>query len=141
MDNTLIATAQTTIDVPVDKVWNALVNPEIISKYMFGTSVTSEWEVGSDIFWKGNWKGKDYEDKGKIMQLEPNQVLSYTHFSPLAGKPDIPENYHTVTITLLDHGNKTGVNLKQDNNNTEEEKSHSEKNWAQMLGEMKKLLE
>jgi len=137
----LIATSEVSINAPVATVWDALVNPEIIKKYMFGTTVVSDWQEGSKITWKGVWNGKAYEDKGVIKQLLPNSRIQYTHFSPLAGLPDKPENYHTVTIELTDKTNKTDVRLTQDNNETEEAKKHSEKNWSVMLDGLKKLLE
>src|SRR5688572_22376931 len=97
----LIAEAQASIDASIDEVWDALTNPATIKKYMFGTNVTSEWKEGSKIVWKGEWKGKPYEDHGVIVQFKPKRLIEYTHFSPMMGKPDIPENYHTVTIELL----------------------------------------
>ena len=137
----LIAYAQILIDEVTDKVWDALINPETIRKYMFGTTVESDWKEGSDITWKGEWKGKPYEDKGKIIQIKPKSHLSYTHFSPLTGLPDSPENYHSVTINLMPTNNSTTVMLSQDNNKNEDERKHSEKNWYMMLSELKKLLE
>lgn len=137
----LIATAQTTIDAPATKVWDAFVNPDAIKKYMFGTTVVSDWKEGSSIVWKGEWEGKAYEDKGVIKQFKPDTTLQYSHFSPLTGKSDVPENYHTVTIQLSGKGESTEVVLTQDNNATEEEKAHSEKNWNTMLAGVKKLVE
>jgi uncharacterized protein YndB with AHSA1/START domain len=136
-----IAKAQTTINVTSDKVWNALVDPEIIKKYMFGTTVISDWKEGSKIIWKGEWEGKSYEDKGKILRLEPNKELQYSHFSPLSGLDDKPENYHIVTIELTENDKQTIVTLAQDNNADEKTKDHSEKNWKMMLASLKKLLE
>jgi uncharacterized protein YndB with AHSA1/START domain len=136
-----VATASTTIHAPASDVWDALVNPEKIRKYMFGTNVSSNWKEGSPIVWKGEWKGKAYEDKGVIRRLRPQHVLEYTHFSPLAGQPDKPENYHTVTIELSEAGAETRVTLAQDNNPTDEARAHSEKNWSAMLRALKQLLE
>jgi hypothetical protein len=76
-----------------------------------------------------------------IHQFKPNQALQYTHFSPLAGLPDKPENYHTVSIQLSIDGNGARVSLTQDNNPTEEARSHSEKNWKMMLEGLKKFVE
>ena len=45
----LIANAQTSIDASVDNVWDAFTNPETIKKYMFGTTVSSDWKNGSEI--------------------------------------------------------------------------------------------
>jgi uncharacterized protein YndB with AHSA1/START domain len=137
----LIARSSITIDAPPAKVWNALVTPAAIKQYMFGTNVTSDWKEGSPITWKGEWQGKAYEDKGVIRQFKPNQALQYTHFSPLAGLPDRPENYHTVSIQLSPDDNRTRVSLTQDNNPTEEARAHSEKNWKMMLEGLKKFVE
>lgn len=141
MAKNLIARASISINAPSGKVWNALVNPEAIKQYMFGTNVVSDWHKGSPIVWKGEWQGKAYEDKGVILQLKPGRTIQYSHFSPLSGLPDRPENYHTVTIELSVDGNQTRVSLAQDNNATEEERAHSEKNWEMMLAALKKFLE
>jgi uncharacterized protein YndB with AHSA1/START domain len=137
----LIAKASISINAPAAKVWNALTNPEVIKQYMFGTTVISDWLKGSQIVWKGAWQGKKYEDKGVILKLKPERLIQYSHFSPLSGKPDLPENYHTVTIKLTTDEAGTAVSLSQDNNETEEAREHSEKNWKMMLDALKKLLE
>jgi len=100
MDPSLNATASTTINVPVAKVWHALVTPDLIKRYMFGTTVESDWKEGSSITWKGEWKGKAYEDKGVILRQDPGHTLSYSHWSALSGQPQTPENTHTVTVEL-----------------------------------------
>src|SRR2546427_90916 len=82
----------TTINAPLARVWDTLVDPEAIRRYMFGTTVVSDWKEGGPIVWKGEWKGKAYEDKGVILRLEPERILQYSHFSPQSGLPDTPEN-------------------------------------------------
>jgi len=141
MKNTLIAKAHITISAPIAKVWDALVNPEMIKQYMFGTNAVSDWKEGSPIVWKGEWEGKPYEDKGVILQMKPERVLQYSHFSPLAGQADVPANYHTVTIELSPEEKGTILLLSQDNNSTEEDREHSEKMWGMMLTGLKKVLE
>jgi pterin-4a-carbinolamine dehydratase/uncharacterized protein YndB with AHSA1/START domain len=125
----------------VDKVWDALVNPEVVKKYMFGTNLITDWREGSPIIWKGEWQGKSYEDKGVVLQCKPQQTLQYTYFSALTGLPDIPENYHTITVTLSPQEKQTRLSLTQDGITSEEARDHSEKNWNMVLGELKKLLE
>ncbi len=139
--NDIIARAAVTIDAPTAKVWEALTNPEVIKQYMFGTNVVSDWQQGSPIVWQGEWQGRKYEDKGVILKLLPGQTIQYSHFSPLSGVPDAPENYHTVTVELSDEGEQTRVVLTQDHNATEEEREHSEQNWRMMLEGLKRLLE
>jgi uncharacterized protein YndB with AHSA1/START domain len=140
-ESNLIARSSIVVAAPAEKVWQALVTPSAIKQYMFGTTVVSEWKEGSPIVWKGEWQGKKYEDKGVIRQLAPGRALQYTHFSPLAGLPDQPENYHTVTIQLSAEGKGTRVSLTQDRNSTEEMREHSQKNWDMMLQSLKQLLE
>jgi len=136
-----IARASLTVDAPRAKVWDALVNPKAIKRYMFGAAVVSDWREGSPIVWKGEWQGKPYEDKGTLLEVEPGRTLRYSHFSPLSGLPDEPGNYHTVTIELSGEGNQTRVALAQDNNPTDEARVHSEKNWGMMLAALQKFLE
>jgi uncharacterized protein YndB with AHSA1/START domain len=144
MENTvmnLVSQASISVDAPTQKVWDALVNPEAIKQYMFGTNVVSDWREGSPIIWKGEWQGKVYEDKGVILQLVPGRTLGYSHFSPLSGLPDKPENYHTVTVELSPDGNRTRVTLSHDKNASEQERAESQKNWEMMLGTLKKFVE
>src|SRR5215210_1123148 len=141
MNKKLTAEVTTTIDAPRSKVWQALVNPEIIKQYLFNAEVISDWKAGSPILYRGEWEGKQFEDKGEILEIKPEKLLRSTHWSPMAGVPDSPENYHTVTYTLSEKGNGTEVTITQDNNATEDEKKHSVKNWETVLAGMKKLLE
>jgi uncharacterized protein YndB with AHSA1/START domain len=141
MDKNLIAKVSINISAPNQKVWDALVDPAAIKQYFFGTTVVSDWHIGSPIVWKGDWQGKEYEDKGVILQFDPGNIIQYSHFSPLSGLPDQPENYHTVTVELFPSGDQTLVSLSQDHNATEEERSHSEQNWGMMLAALKKYLE
>ena len=141
MNKNLLAKTSVTIHASKAKVWNALVNPEAIQQYMFGTNAVSDWNEGSPIIWKGEWQGKAYEDKGVILQFKPGRTLQYSHFSPLSGLPDQPDNYHTVTIDLSKKGDQTSVSLAQDNNQTEQERDDSGKNWGVMLTALKKFLE
>ena len=134
-----MAKTSITINAPVTEVWQALVNPKMIKQYMFGTNVVTDWKEGSPIVWQGEWQGKAYEDKGTLLKIDQERVLQYSHFSPLSGQSDMPENYHTVTIELSGQGKQTNVSLSQDNNATEQDREHSEKNWQMMLEGLQKL--
>lgn len=141
MDKGLIATAAITIHAPQAKVWEALVTPDAIQRYMFGTQVASDWREGSPITWSGEWQGQAYQDKGQIVKFRPHHTLSYTHYSPLSGAPDTPDSYHTVTVELSGARDQTHVALSQDNNATEEERDHSAKNWEMVLAGLKQYVE
>ncbi len=141
MSKGYVAKSSIIVNAPFNTVWEALTKPDIISKYMFGTKVETDWAVGSPIFFRGVWQGRSYEDKGSILRLERHRLLEYSHFSPLAGLPDKPENYHTVTIHLTGNDGAVIVSLEQDNNSTEQAKKHSEENWGLMLKGLKETAE
>jgi uncharacterized protein YndB with AHSA1/START domain len=136
-----IATAQCEINAPPDKVWRALTDPELIKKYMFGSEVRTDWKPGSPITWKGEFKGREYEDKGEIISVEQGRRLELTHFSPLTGQEDRPENYHTVRYELQQTNGGTTVRLTQDNSASAEEAEHSAANWQLMLDGLKRVVE
>jgi uncharacterized protein YndB with AHSA1/START domain len=136
-----VATAETEIDASPKKVWTALTDPDEIEKYMFGSHVVTDWTPGSSIVWKGEYEGKKYEDKGEILEVEPERRLKLTHFSPLSGQEDVPENYHTLVYELESRGDKTRVALSQDGNRTEEAAQHSQSNWEKMLSGLKEVVE
>ena len=136
-----VAKVSTVIDAPKEQVWDALTDPDAISRYMLGAKVTTDWKEGSPITWEGEWDGRPYQDKGTVREVRPPQILEYSHFSPLIGLPDVPENYHTVRIEVIEDGPATRVTLIQDNNETEETKDHSEGNWKTMLDGLKEVVE
>ena len=141
MTENLIAKASITIQAPAAKVWDALTQPDLIKQYFFGSDVVTDWKVGSPIFYRGEWQGRSYEDKGTVLEVERNKRLVSTHWSPLSGVPDTPENYHTVTYALQEHDGSTDVTILQDHNASEEERQHSEQNWQMVLAGLKKLVE
>ena len=141
MNNKFIAKATSTINVPTSKVWDALTKPELIKQYLFGTEVNTDWQVGSPITYRGVWEGKPYEDKGEILQIEPEKLLVSTFWSSLAGLPDVPENYKTVHYELSPENGGTKLTIIQDNNADQAEADHSAQNWNTVLDSLKKLLE
>jgi uncharacterized protein YndB with AHSA1/START domain len=141
MRESIIAKASVTINASAAEVWKALTTPEIMKQYFFGADVITDWKVGSPIVYKGQWEGKPYKDKGRIVKFEPEQILATTHWSPLSGVPDLPENYHTITYELSERSGKTRLTLTQDNNASEEERDQSAQMWNMVLGGLKKLLE
>jgi uncharacterized protein YndB with AHSA1/START domain len=136
-----VATAETEISASPTQVWAVLTDPEQIKKFMFGAEVKTDWQPGSPIIWKGVYEGKEYEDKGEILAVEPGRLLKVTHYSPLSGQPDTPENYHTLTYKLAESGTTTRLSLSQDNNASEEEAEHSRGMWEMLVNGVKEAAE
>jgi len=141
MNPKYIATVSIEINAPTSRVWEALTKPDLIKQYMFGTQVATDWQVGSPITYSGMWEGKAYHDKGKVLEVEPQKRLVSTFWSSMAGLPDLPENYQTVSYELAPISTGTRLTLVQDNNNTAEEAGHSEQNWKMVLDGLQKLIE
>ncbi|NUT72613.1 SRPBCC domain-containing protein [Pseudarthrobacter sp. C4D7] len=136
-----VATSVITIDARPEQVWEVITNPAAVKEFMFGAILHTDWTVGSPITWEGEWEGKPFQDKGRIVAVEPGRRLVYTHFSPLSGQEDRPENYHTLEWTLEDQGGTTRVTLAQDNNPSEEAAAHSKGMWDKLVADVKALAE
>jgi uncharacterized protein YndB with AHSA1/START domain len=130
-----------TIAAPRSKVWEALTKPELVKQYFFGTNVESSWKKGEPIRFTGEWEGKQYVDKGTILDIQKEKYLKYNYWSSFSGKPDAPENYNVITYKLDEMGANTEYTVEQDGLETEEAARHSEKNWASVMEGLRKLLE
>jgi uncharacterized protein YndB with AHSA1/START domain len=143
------ATAQVSqiIDAEPATIWKALTDPKKLKTFFMGSDVESDWRVGSPIRFRGEFKGKPYEDKGEIQTVEVEHRLSFSHFSPLTGEPDRPENYHVVTFDLEPTEKKTRVTLTQSNligrakKSDVDHRAEYEKNWTSVLDGLKKVVE
>lgn len=138
---TITGYVSTAIKAPKAKVWKALIDPEQIKKYLFGTNTLCDWKVGSPIRFTGEWEGKAYEDKGTILQIEKEKILKYDYWSSMSGQPDVPENYVVVTYELSEKNGQTIFNLTQENCKSVEAKEHAESNWKMVLNGLKDLAE
>ncbi len=136
-----IAKVEVEVTAPVDKIWEALTNPETVKAYMFGTNVISRWEEGSPINWRGEWQGNHYEEKGIITKLIAEKKLQYTRYNDLSGLPDMPENYNLITIDLVAKGPEGLIVLTEDNQSTQEAKERAESIWKTILTNLKEIVE
>ena len=132
-----------TIEINADKskVWDALINPEIIKQYFFGTEVVSDWEVDREIIFQGEYQGTKYRDKGNILKIESEKILQYNYWSGFSGLEDKEENYSIVTYELNDENGKTRLSITQENFANEQSKEHADKNWDIVLNQMKEIIE
>lgn len=135
------AKTQCTIHAPVAKVWAALTRPEMVKKYFFGTEMVTDWRPGTPIFFRGEWEGKPYEDKGTVLKFEPEKMLEYNYHSSWSDLPDLPENYQIIRYRLKPKGAGAVLSITQRNIDTLEKKVHSVQSWSVMMKEMKKMLE
>lgn len=137
----LHAHAAVDVHAPPERVWRALTDPAEIAQYMMGSHVDTTWEPGTPITWSGEFRGKAYQDRGEVLEVEPAQRLAVTHWSPLTGDDDVPENYHTIRYELAASDGGTRVTLDQDGCASEEQAEQFSQNWRGMLEGLKKVAE
>jgi uncharacterized protein YndB with AHSA1/START domain len=138
--DTSTAHAQVQVSASPAQVWQALTEPEQIRAYFFGAEVDTTWDPGSPIRWRGEYDGRPFEDKGEVVEVRPEQRLVVTHYSPLTGRPDSPENYHRVAWLLDDGGDHTDVAVEQSLTEGEDEAAARE-NWTNVLRQLKEHVE
>lgn len=131
-----------TIEAPRARVWDALTDPAMVARYLHGTTMSTDWTVGGPITWSGEWQGRAYRDKGTVLVFQPQRRLQMTHWSPLGGSEDRPENYHTVTYDLAGDDGRTTLTLTQDNNASQAEAdAMAQDNWGPVLEALKVVAE
>lgn len=136
-----IAEARIIVAAPPERVWAALTEPDQVRQYLMGTDLETDWRPGSPITWSGEWEGRSYTDKGEVVEVEEGKRLAYTHFSPLTGAEDSPENYHTLWWNLEEVSGGTQLVLNQDNNSSQAEADHNRDTWQQVMASLKKVAE
>jgi uncharacterized protein YndB with AHSA1/START domain len=149
MSSPLFVKNSITINAPIPKVWDALVNPEQTKKYMFGCEALSDWTVGSPLVWKGVFNGVEViAVKGKIVDIIPEKFLAYTTIDPNdPSVPDLPENYLTVHYELVEENGHVVLTATQGDfaKVGGGEKRYQETvdggGWEPILVEIKKMLE
>jgi uncharacterized protein YndB with AHSA1/START domain len=102
------------IEAPADTLWKILTDNEFIPQYMFGCNAETDWKPGSPLLWKGAADGKLYV-KGEVVTFEAPHLFEYTVIDPNnPALADIPENYLTMSFTVIDRGeNASTLEIKQ----------------------------
>ncbi|MCS0500469.1 SRPBCC domain-containing protein [Protaetiibacter mangrovi] len=129
-----IARAELDIPASPERVWELLTQRGPDPDVMFGAEVISDWTPGASIRWVGEWEGSSFEDRGEILELDPPYRLLVTHFSPLSGEADVPENHHHLAFLLQRLGpDATHAVIEQGGNASADAAAHSAANWQAML--------
>jgi uncharacterized protein YndB with AHSA1/START domain len=137
MDTAIIAKVSLIIDACPSKVWNALVRPQH-PKQPDG-EIFNDWQVGSLITYKGTGVSRGYEDKGKVLQVEPGRFLVCTW---LNFANELPENNKIVRYDLSAQGKGTRLTITFiEAHDAHGEADHLGQNRKAMHAEMKKLIE
>lgn len=141
MENKFSLKKSVTIHAPVENVWKALTDAGMIKKYFLGVETRGEWKKGNTIIFQGEWQGKPYHGKGKVLQTEKKHLLKHSFWSDMSGLTDEPANYHIITYEIGSENGNTRLNLTEENLADETMKERSSGLWNIILDNLKKLLE
>jgi uncharacterized protein YndB with AHSA1/START domain len=130
------------INADTTKVWNVLTNPEIIKEYLFGTETVTDWKVGSEIAFQGEYNGHKYRDHGIIKENIFHKRIAYTYWSGFSGLEDKPENYGMVIydVETVD-STHTKFTWTQKGYPDETRQAHSQSGMTAFLQQIKAIAE
>ncbi len=142
MRDDLIVSSSIEINTEPSKIWEALINPEIIKEYLFGTKTITDWKIGSGIIFQGEYQGQKYQDKGIIKEFKLNKKISYSYWSGFTGLDDKPENYSLITYDLeIIKDKKTKLTWTQKGFANERGYEHSKNGLKDLLAKIKAIAE
>jgi uncharacterized protein YndB with AHSA1/START domain len=129
------------INASIQKVWDTVTRPELVKLWQFGSDLKTTWEVGSEIRFVTAWGDKVFEQWGKIVEIDPPQLLKYSLFAPGPELEDKPENYFMMSYVLTGENGQTRLEIIQEDNrlNAVQEEQQGEEN--SILKSLKELAE
>jgi uncharacterized protein YndB with AHSA1/START domain len=96
----------TYIETTPEKLWQALTSSEFTRLYWWGTSVVSDWKVGSSFKLVMNGTATD---DGEVLEADPPRRLSYTFHHLLSERAK--QEGRRVTFVLEPHGKLVKLTL------------------------------
>lgn len=102
--------------------------------------IITDWRVGSPFVIKG-FHHVHFENKGTILQFEPDSILQYDYLSSMSNLEDLPENYTTITFSLIPKDDQTELRVEAENFPTFEIYKHLEFYWNGTLQIIKERIE
>jgi uncharacterized protein YndB with AHSA1/START domain len=125
-------------------IWEALTTPNLMKQWMgepeMQIEISSDWKVNGPIVISGFHHIK-FENKGTILQFEPNSIFKYSHVSSVSRLPDKPESYSVITFTLIPLENQTSLTVTISNFPTETIYKHLDFYWKTTIALIKNFVE
>lgn len=125
-------------------VWKTLTEPALMKQWMgdavMEINIQTTWQVNGPIVISG-FHHLQFENKGTVLQFEPEKVLRYNFISSLSRLPEIPENYTIIEFALSPIDNQTSLTLVITNFPTETIYRHLDFYWRTTIELIKDLIE
>ena len=103
---------QTYIRAPIQKVWNALTDPEFTAQYFYATRVESTWQRGAAVAFRYA-EGGDVAVEGEVIESDPPHrlVVSWHALYDETVRKEAPSR---VTFSLDESNGQTGLRILHD---------------------------
>lgn len=132
------------INSTLNQVWQHLTRPELMAVWTgepeLEVEIETDWVPGHSILIKGFHHVK-FENRGQLLQFEPNRLIQYNQLNSVSGLADRIENYSITTLVLTQMQEQTRLGLRVENFPTETIYKHLEFYWHGTLGILKRRIE
>jgi len=139
MDN-LKATRSIEIFAHLDKVWDALTNPDKMKTYFFASEVKADWKKDGELLLKVNKEGGTRHEKGIVQEFNPKASIQYKYWRDHKNQNE--ENYTTTSYQLAQ---VTDASIKltwsEEGFADEDQKQRKEDELPQILNQIKLIVE
>jgi len=139
MDN-LTANRSIEIFAHLDKVWDALTNPDKMKTYFFASEVNADWKEGGELHLKVNKEGGTREERGEVEEFQPKVSIKYKYWRDPKNQK---EENHTTTSYHLEQVTDASVKLtwSEEGFADEDQKQRKEDELPQILNQIKLIVE
>jgi uncharacterized protein YndB with AHSA1/START domain len=107
MVNDVIITRSILLNATPERVWEALTHPGMTKQYYFNSEVSSDWQKGSTLRWKGNYQGRPVSAEGKILDIIPGRKIKYSGFDKMTEGDFTRQGDVYITHEIIPQGSKT----------------------------------
>jgi len=125
-------------------VWQYLTDTDMMARWMgeqeMNIKVETDWTVGNPIVISGFHHTK-FENKGRVLDFEPNKLLQYTHLSSVSRLPGDEENYAIISFLLSSENEGTLLTLTLERFATETIMKHLDFYWRGAINVLKRRIE
>ena len=132
------------INAPHAKVWEYLTDPNLMKKWMgdheMNIEISTDWVVGNPVLIKG-FHHVNFENKGIVLQFDPQKMIQYTHLSSISRLTDRNENYCIITFLLKADKEYTLLTIRIENFPTESIYKHMNFYWQGTATVLKNFIE
>lgn len=112
----VVPTSRSTICIraPREAVWRVVTEPAYVKQWQYGSTLETDWGMGSPIRFSAEWKGQRLEQWGTVLGVERPVRLSYSLFAPRPGYEDRPEHSFTMSYELTEDADGTLLTFVQE---------------------------